>query len=288
MKTKNSKNNSFSMGLCNPVIRKMSNNYSEVSVSQEATYVGITAKTCYFLLMSIVGVCIYFFLHSMFLESTPVNEIIRAVDTESGIYAIETTLPELGIACVAGIIAIFAPLLAWLIRRTIPVVGTLYALCEGFFIGMITGMLAPEYQWVSLVALVLTVSIVAVMLVLYTKRIVSVTQKFRTVLSTLMLSMIVGGVLIFIMCLIPFTREMAMGITSFMGSPVMGTVISVIYLVIAILFLLVDFNTIEECVEGRMDKSMEWMAAFGLAYTIIYIYFKILSLILRILGSSKK
>ena len=78
------------------------------------------------------------------------------------------------------------------------------------------------------------------------------------------------------------------GFATFMGSPVVGIISSVVFIVIAALFLLVDFDTIEQCVEGRMPKKLEWMAAFGLVYTVIYIYFKIINLILQIVGNSNE
>ena len=44
----------------------------------------------------------------------------------------------------------------------------------------------------------------------------------------------------------------------------------------SLFFMLVDFDTIERCVTNQVDEKYEWMAAWGLAYTILYIYFKIL------------
>lgn len=78
-----------------------------------------------------------------------------------------------------------------------------------------------------------------------------------------------------------------MGITTFMNNPIISIISSVLFIIIATMFLLVDFSTIEECVENKMPRKLEWMAAFGLVYTVIYIYFKILNLILQIVGNSK-
>lgn len=178
--------------------------------------------------------------------------------------------------------------MAWLIRPTIPVVGTLYAICEGYFIGAITEALTADYKWISLVAFILTAAIVSVMLFLYVKRIVKVTKKFKTVLSTLFLVMIFGGIAIFLLSFVPFLRPIIMGITTFMNNPIISIGMSVLYIVIAALFLLVDFDVIEECVEQKMPKKLEWMAAFGLVYTVIYIYFKILNLILQLTSRGNK
>ena len=78
-----------------------------------------------------------------------------------------------------------------------------------------------------------------------------------------------------------------MGISGAMNNPVVSILLSVVLVVLASLFMLADFDTIEKCVQNKVDKNNEWMAAWGLAYTILYIYFKILQIILEVLGSSK-
>ena len=65
-------------------------------------------------------------------------------------------------------------------------------------------------------------------------------------------------------------------------SPVFSIGLSVVYIVIACAFLLVDFDTIERSVENRLPKKYEWTAAFGLAYTIIYLFLKILNLLCKL------
>lgn len=281
----------FGYGMCNPVIKKMAKKSTTLEITNgEATYQGIAGKTIYFLVLCVIGFGAYFLLHNIFMQNADAfGGVLTFDDPEdfAGIISVSTCVLEAVVFLVAGIIVLFTPLLAWLIRPTIPVVGTLYALCEGYFAGAITGWLTPEYKWISLVAFVLTAFIVGFMLFLYTKRIVKVTQKFKTVVSTLFFVMIFGGIAIFLLSFIPVLRPIIMGITTFMNSPVISIISSVIFIIVAVLFLLVDFNTIEECVENQMPKKLEWMAAFGLVYTIIYIYFKILNLILTIVGSSK-
>ncbi|MDD3219135.1 MAG: Bax inhibitor-1/YccA family protein [Lachnospiraceae bacterium] len=287
----NAAGKAFGYGMCNPVIKKMVKKSNTVEITHgEATYRGIAGKTIYFLVVCVLGVAAFFVLHNIFMQNADAfGGVLTIGDVEDleGIVLINTCVFEALAALVAGIIVLFTPLLAWLIRPTIPVVGTLYALCEGYFMGAITEALTPEYQWISLVAFVLTALIVGIMLFLYVKRIVKVTKKFKTVITTLFLVMIFGGIAVFLLSFVPVLRPIIMGITTFMNNPIIGIISSVIFIIVAALFLLVDFNTIEECVENKMAKKLEWMAAFGLVYTIIYIYFKILNLILQIVGKSK-
>ena len=113
-------------------------------------------------------------------------------------------------------------------------------------------------------------------------------KKFRTVVTAAFITMILGSVLTSILYMIPFTRAFISPILTFMGNPLIGLGLTVVYLIIACLFLLVDFSVIEECIERGISSKFEWMAAFGLTYTIIYIYFRVLDLILRIVSMMKK
>lgn len=284
--------NSLGHGMCNPVIRKMAKKSQTLECTgEEATYQGIAHKTIYFLVLCAVGVAAFFVLHAIFMKNAAAFGGVFTLDNlegMEGIVVIHSCVFEVLAFLVAGIIVLFTPLLAWLIRPTIPVVGTLYALCEGYFIGAITEALGPDYKWISLVAFILTAGIVGAMLFLYVKRIVKVTQKFKAIVATLFFVMIFGGIATFLLSLIPFFRPIIMGITTFMNSPIISIIASIIFIVVAALFLLVDFDTIESCVENKMPKKLEWMAAFGLVYTVIYIYFKILNLIIQIMNASKK
>ncbi|WP_366072660.1 Bax inhibitor-1/YccA family protein [uncultured Anaerovibrio sp.] len=56
-----------------------------------------------------------------------------------------------------------------------------------------------------------------------------------------------------------------MGVSGAINTPGVSIGISIVFVIIAALFLLVDFDTIERCVENGVDKQYEWMAAWGLA-----------------------
>lgn len=279
-------------GMCNPIIKKMAKNTTSVTASgDEATYLGITKKTLYFMLCCALGIILFFILHNIFAYSTGLQGNLVTIDNIEGlegIISINVSIAEAAVFMIAAIIVLFTPLIAWLIRPAIPVVGTLYALCEGYFVGMITQALTPDYKWISPVAFILTATVVGVMLFIYKQQIIKVTGKFKTIMLTLFITSLFSGVIIFILNLIPPLRPVMSGITAFMGSPIAGIILSIIYIIIAALFLLVDFDVIKNCVTNKMPKKLEWMAAFGLVYTIIYIYFKILNLIIQITSKSKE
>lgn len=291
MAAKNTTKEMIGYGMCNPVTRKMAYKAQEARengvIIQEATYAGIVKKCLYFLGMVAVGVVLYFIADLYFTKNADLYGGFLEIEGESGVMSTQITLPIVAIFLVCGIIALFLPLLAWLIRPTIPVTGTLYSICEGFTAASIAGFLAPEYKWIALVAMLLTIALVLTMLLLFTNRVIRVTSTVRKIISVSFFTMVFGGIVIAILSFVPVIGPQLRKIMEFMNSPVIGIISSVLYIVIAALFLLVDFDTIEKCVEEKMPKKYEWMAAFGLVYTVIYIYFKILNVIIQIVEASK-
>ena len=269
---------------CNPVIKKMHDRAETTTSSDTATYKGVARKTGFFLLMAVAGFAAFFLLH-LFLGRGGAPDIVYNIDN---IFHLNMYVTEAAVAGMALVISVIAPLFAWFFRSAIPVVGTFYALCEGYTIGFLTGMLAPQYQWISAAALVITILVVGAMLFLYARRIVKVGKKFRTVVTATFITMILGGLLTTILYMIPFTRALISPILTFMGNPLIGLGLTIVYLIVACLFLLVDFSVIEECIERGISSRFEWMAAFGLTYTIIYIYFRVLDLILRVVSIMEK
>ena len=58
--------------------------------------------------------------------------------------------------------------------------------------------------------------------------------------------------------------------------------LDVVGIVIAALFLISDFSVIDECVQEQYPKEYEWSAAFGLVFTVIWLYLKILDLLMQL------
>ncbi len=275
--------NNFGFG-CNPIIKKMYDKAGTATNAETATYKGVATKTAFFLLMAVAGFAAFFVLH-MVLGRTGNPELVYNINE---IFHLNMFVTEVAVAGTALVVSVLAPLFAWFLRSAIPVVGTFYALCEGYTIGFLTGMLTPQYQWISVAALVITILVVSAMLFLYAKRIVKVGHKFRAVVTTVFITMILCSLLTTVLYMIPFTRAFIDPILTFMGNPLISIGLSLVYLIVACLFLLVDFSVIEECIERGISARFEWMAAFGLAYTIIYIYFRVLELILKVVAMTKK
>ena len=115
--------------------------------------------------------------------------------------------------------------------------------------------------------------------------IIKANKKFHTILLSLVLGSIAFGVFSFLGNLIPFTRPY---VQAMMQNAWLAIGLDVLGLVIASLFLISDFHVIDTCVQEGYPKEYEWYAAFGLVFTVLWIYLKILDLLVRLTGKSKE
>ncbi|MDD3337433.1 MAG: Bax inhibitor-1/YccA family protein [Lachnospiraceae bacterium] len=247
--------------MTNPVIRKLGKVQERAEGgAKAASYAGIAKKTAFFLLMTIVGVAAFFVVKGKY-PYTNINDMGPIM-----------LLAVLG----TGLLTLITPMLAWLIRPTIPVTGTLYCLSQGFILSFVCDYTGAQYTKLAWMALLITIVIVAVMLFLYCKRIIRITKKFNAVLKTLFFTSIFSSIGIAVLGFIPATAGLAQYI---MGNPAISIVSGVVFVIIAALFLLSDFDAIEVTVEKSLPKKYEWAAAYGLVFTVIWLYLKVLSLL---------
>jgi uncharacterized YccA/Bax inhibitor family protein len=160
-----------------------------------------------------------------------------------------------------------------------PVSAPLYALAEGTFLGALSAMFEVRYHGIVLEAILASVGVLAVMLMLYRSGVIKVTQKFRmgVVAAT-------GG--IFLLYLV------AWGVSAFThynmafvyGAGTLGLVLSVVFVCVAALNLVLDFDLIERAAAQGAPKYMEWYCAFGLMVTLVWLYIQLLQL----LGNSRR
>ncbi len=278
----------FFSNLANPVLRRLEKN-GEFNSETTATYSGIVGKTVFFLVLTIIGVFACMLLHNLLVSNANPASLIKLADTKNGIYDFSIVPFEAVIMIVVLAIDLIVPFLAWFVRRTIPVTGSIYCVAQGFLIGYITVALARGLKYLSLLAMLLTLGLVAGMLFVYAKRIIKVTARFRGIITAIFFGIVLAGIIYTILMIIPGVRNSAVfaGLNGILNNPAVSIVISIVFVIIASFFMLADFDTIERCVKNQVDKQYEWMAAWGLAYTILYIYFKILRILIMIFGNSR-
>ena len=239
-KTKN--RNSFLSS--NPVMRRLDSvdDYAEV---QSATFGGITAKTIFFLLFSVVGI----FLHLILAKSLATGETfdLNFKGFEVSLYMNET-FALIG----ATILAIVFQLLAFFARGTTPVTGALYCVTQGYIISFLIFKVLRGYEYLGALALLITMLIVIVMAILYSTGVIRVTKKFKMVMMTLFITVIATSVVTFVASFIPFTQPL---VASIRQNFVFSVIVGVIFIIIAALFLICDFATIDHVVS---PPSIMW------------------------------
>lgn len=158
------------------------------------------------------------------------------------------------------------------------VLGPVYALAEGVFIGAISHVYNEYKDGIVLQAVGATLAVFAVMLFLYRTQIIKVTERFkRIVIGATLGVMIFYGVALLI--------RVFGGSVSFLqanNGGLLGIGISLLVAALAAFNLALDFDFIERGSKSGLPKQMEWVAAVGLMVTIVWLYLEILRLLAKL------
>lgn len=263
----------------NPVLNRLDKVDERAQDAGIASYGGIAFKTAFFLIWTVAGMMLYLWLEKVLFSGQP---DVMNFNYEG--FKVTASGMQLGFFAGAGILAIVTQLLAAFVRVTIPVTGTIYSICQGFIISFLIFTVLHGYEYLGILALAITVVVVFSMSILYTKRIIKVNRKFHMVIFTLVASIIGISIFTFIGYLIPFTRGF---VSQIMSNPGISIALTLLSIVLASLFLISDFAMIDHIVENKYPEKYEWAAAFGLAFTILWLYIKILDLLIQIVGNSR-
>ncbi|WP_405340885.1 Bax inhibitor-1/YccA family protein [Ruminococcus sp.] len=258
----------------NPVMHRL-DKVNEFSETDSATYGGIAAKTVYFLLFSVVGIAVERVLSQMLSTGQTFDLNIKG-------FHVSLYMGEVIALFASVILAIVFQLLAFFAKPTTPVTGALYCVTQGYMISFTVFKVLHGFEYLGLLALAITMTIVLVMAILYATGLIRVTKKFRMVMMTLFITVIAVSLLMLVGSFIPATSEMVMQIRNNFA---VSIGFSVVFIIIASLFLICDFATIDHVVQDRLPKKYEWQAAFGLSFTVLWLYLKVLDLIMTIAGN---
>lgn len=255
----------FVMIMMNPMVRKLDK--VEEQSETHSTYGGIIKKALFLLVLTLIGAGVFFMTNS--LAPTAYNYVIEG-------YTIN--LLEGGI--VLGTLALTAigPWIAFKFVRTSMILGSVYSIAQGYALAFVCHVVGKDFLYPAVLAFGLTILVIAIMLIIYRTKLININKKFISVISTLFFTSLACSALVFVAGLIPQTQFIYKMI---MDNAVIAIGSSVIGIVIVSLFLLVDFEVIEHCVEDKLPKKYEWLAAFALSFSVIELYFKILNLVLR-------
>jgi uncharacterized YccA/Bax inhibitor family protein len=154
-----------------------------------------------------------------------------------------------------------------------------YAFVQGVFLGAISffyQVFGEQNGFGNLVAtaVLATFAVFAMMLFLYTKRIIKVTDRFRKVIMLAMFAYLAFAVVSIILSL--FSSGLSNGI---FGTGPIGILVSAGVVVLASFVLCLNFDDIEKCIQYGVPERESWRMAFGLMVTLIWLYLEILRLL---------
>lgn len=228
----------------NPVFRTISRSETYTS-SDVATYGGMITKTLFLLLIA-VGAG---FLSIMYIP-------------------VETLYTMLFVAMIVGFISVI--IASRSVRLAMPF-SILYSLAEGVLLGIITAIFESIIPGIAFTAIMGTLVIFFVMLFLYASRTIRVTDRFRRIMFSVMLGLLVFFIIFGILSLFGGTM-----MTNIMLNPQIALGVGAIMIIIGALMLTLDFERAESIVESGADKRYEWVVSLGLLVTIVWIYIEIL------------
>ena len=176
------------------------------------------------------------------------------------VYYGQVTIGMLIGAVIVGFISVIVGTIS---VRLSPYASIVYALAEGVILGVVSALYASVYEGIVPTALLTTFMVLLLMMVLYSTRIIKVTQRFASIMVIALLSLIFMSV-----------------INIFLGfSSSFFYVIVILSAVLSAFFLLLDFRNIEYSVEAGIDQRYGWILALGLLVTIVWVYIEMLRLL---------
>ena len=225
----------------------------EFSDTRVCTYRGVAFKTLYYILMVLVGAGL-------------------------GIFMMITN-PSLGVSFLVGafVVGFICSLIAMMAPRATKIAGSIYCLCEGMIVGLLSLLLELVIPGVVGVALISTVACVMVVAVFYLTGLVKVNSGFMRFLMIFSMSILIGWFVSYILSLF--------GLLTISGENFgLSLFTSIVMVFLAVLFLFSDMEQIRVAVEGGMSKEFEWYSSFALVFTIIWLYIRVLYIVSLIMG----
>jgi uncharacterized YccA/Bax inhibitor family protein len=139
-----------------------------------------------------------------------------------------------------------------------------YAAAQGLALGTISRIYNDSYNGIVGQAVIATACAFGGVLFAYRSGKIRVTPKFTRVLMGSLIGYFVFGIA-----------------TIFIGFPQgsLGTLIAVGGVLLASMFIVMDFDQIEKAVAARVPQEESWRCAFGLMVTLVWLYLEVLRLI---------
>lgn len=249
----------------NPMMKKFSK-INEQS-DEHVTYRGVAKKCGFFVLMIIAGILLTF--------------LTNFISTLSPISNVEYPLPVVALAGISLLGILITPFITIFAKKATPVAGSIFCVSTGV-IYTSAALFVDSYKNEILLAMFLTVALFTALAILFYFNLITINQKLKSTVYMVFTSLLVAGVFLGISLFIPALNG---AVTAIITNPVLCIAISLISVVVASIFVLIDLQNIKDAVNNNVPKNYEWDGAFGLIFSVIWLFAEILQLVTNIKDS---
>ncbi|MEO6711894.1 MAG: Bax inhibitor-1/YccA family protein [Mycobacteriales bacterium] len=184
----------------------------------------------------------------------------------------------LGLILPAVLVAVGIVIYTGVKRRVSPAAAIAYAVVEGYIVGVISHVYNDfaGYDGIVLQAVVASIAVFFGMLALYQSGVIRATPKFKKVVMTATLGIMLTYLASIVMGV--FGADMPL-LNSNSG---LGILVSAVIVVVAALNFILDFDQIEKAVAAGAPREAAWAAALGLVVTLVWLYLEMLRLLSKL------
>lgn len=157
-----------------------------------------------------------------------------------------------------------------------PITAPLYAVLEGMALGGVSMLYDAQFKGLPMKAVFATMVTSVVLFAAYRLRLVTVTDRMRSVATMALLGLMGTYLLQFVLGFfnisIPFIN----------GTGLFGIGFSLLATGLAAFFLLLDMDQVERMTRAALPKRMEWYGAFSFLVTLVWLYLEMLRLLSKL------
>lgn len=157
-----------------------------------------------------------------------------------------------------------------------PITAPIYAVVQGIALGAVSAIYNARFRGLPVMAVAATMVTALVLFTAYRARLITVTDRMRAVASMALFGLLGTYLLQFVLGFfgisIPFIN----------GNGIIGIGFSLLATGLAAFFLLLDMDRVEQMVQSRLPKQLEWYGAFGFLVTLIWLYMEMLRLLSKL------
>lgn len=184
-----------------------------------------------------------------------------------------TTIAIVGLGCAT--IGFLTALVAMKKPKYARLLAPIYALLQGVVFGVISRLVDLKYPGASIQAAIGTIAVFIAMLAFYKVGHVRLSDRAREILY----SCVSAYSLLLCLDILASVFMPGSGWPSLNDATPFMTVVNIGVIIMAAICFIDSFQSIEECVEAKASKEVEWIAALGMLANLLWMYLELLRLI---------